>query len=137
MNPNDQQRIIDTLSNCEDIKDAQAHYNEISQFKQQFENNPKKKQLDLFFTTIGNSDRILILDALREKDRCVCELEAILGKSQPSVSHQIKMLEKVNLIRGWKKGKFTHYSLVEKTFNEFLLLIKEWSTDISNWFGKV
>lgn len=137
MNPNDQQRIIDTLSNCEDIKDADVYYKEISQFKQQFDSDPKKKQLDLFLTTIGNSDRILILDALRKKDRCVCELEAILGKSQPSVSHQIKMLEKVNLIRGWKKGKFTHYSLVEKTFNQFLLLIKEWSTDISNWFGIV
>jgi ArsR family transcriptional regulator len=52
------------------------------------------------------------------KERCVCELEAILDKSQPSISHHLRELEKAGLIRGWKKGKYTYYNLVKEEFKE-------------------
>jgi ArsR family transcriptional regulator len=84
----------------------------------------------------GNPERFLIIDSLREKDRCVCEFEGILQKTQPAVSHHIKILEQIQLIRGWKKGKFTHYSLVEKKFKEFKDLFQEWNESITNWFGQ-
>ena len=82
---------------------------------------------------LGNRERFLILDALRGKDRCVCELEAILNKSQSTVSHHLKELEKVHLVQGWKKGKFTHYSLVQPKFQESLAQFTEWVQGITNW----
>jgi DNA-binding transcriptional ArsR family regulator len=129
-------RIISTLKNCEDIRDATEYFDLISQIRAEFEQDQKKRQLCNFFMAIGNPDRMLILDALKGKDRCVCELEAILDKTQPATSHHLKVLEEMKLIRGWKKGKFTHYSLVEKSFHEFEQLWNEWKSQFSNWFGK-
>ena len=129
-------KLLVTLSNCEDIEDCATYIQKLMQIKEEMNQDPKKKVLKNMLTAFGNSDRFLILDCLREKDRCVCELEGILRKTQPAVSHHIRILENVHLIQGWKKGKFTHYSLVEKKFKEFLELWTEWSNSIKNWFGQ-
>ena len=65
------------------------------------------------------------LASSRPRDRCVCELEAVLDESQPSISHHLKILENVGLIRGWKKGKFTHYDLIEEQIKSYLNLINQ------------
>ena len=61
-----------------------------------------------------------MFNALKEKDRCVCELEVILNKSQPSISHHLRILEGAGLIRGWKKGKFTYYGIERNNFKIYL-----------------
>jgi DNA-binding transcriptional ArsR family regulator len=131
----DKQQIIATLANCEDIKDSAFYLEELLQIKSKINQDSKKVLLIEFLGVLGNADRFLILESLKQKDRCVCELEAIVDKSQPAVSHHLKLLEEMNLIRGWKKGKFTHYSIVQKTLVEFELLLKEWCGEITNWFG--
>jgi ArsR family transcriptional regulator len=131
----DKERIIKTLSNCDSISNSREYYEEIMQLKQKFLENQELQKLNNILDAFGNPDRLLILNSLKTKDRCVCELEAILEKTQPAVSHHIKVLEKINLIRGWKKGKFTHYSLIEKTFKEFEMLWNNWCGNITNWFG--
>ena len=69
-----------------------------------------------FLNAIGNKERLTILNILKNKERCVCELEAILDKSQPSISHHLRILEAIGIIRGWKKGKFTYYGIENRTF---------------------
>ena len=126
-------QIIETLSTCENIGDAESYYQELRTLEQSFNDDHVKLSLVQILSVIGNTERFLILDALREKDRCVCELEAILNKSQSTVSHHLKELEKVHLVQGWKKGKFTHYSLVQPKFQEILAQFTEWVEGISNW----
>ncbi|MFX0009496.1 MAG: ArsR/SmtB family transcription factor [Candidatus Hermodarchaeota archaeon] len=87
-----------------------------------------EKNLNLiidFFSVLGNKERLIIVTVLKDKDRCVCELEAILDKSQPSISHHLRELEKLNLIRGWKKGKFTYYSLLKDNLNSYIEKIEK------------
>jgi ArsR family transcriptional regulator len=67
---------------------------------------------------------LIIFSTLKEKDRCVCELEAILKKSQSSISHHLQILEETGVIKGWKKGKFTYYGIendiVMRNLTEFI-----------------
>lgn len=127
--------IINSLGKCEDIKDPNLYYDDLTQIKSKFNQNEKLFKIINYFNAIGDFDRFLILNSLKQKDRCVCELEAIVCKSQPTVSHHIKILERANLIRGWKKGKFTHFSLIKSSFDEMNSLWQEWCQDTSNWFG--
>ena len=60
----------------------------------------------------NNIDRVPgIVKSLIGKERCVCELEAILDKSQSTISHHLRKLERANLITGFKKGNYTYYHL--------------------------
>nr|MDO8109798.1 metalloregulator ArsR/SmtB family transcription factor [Candidatus Sigynarchaeota archaeon] len=130
-------RIIKTLSKCGDIPDPERHFKALLEIKQRFDEEKDKQMLLKVFDAIGNRERLLILDTLKEKDRCVCELEAIMEKVQASVSHHLRILEQAGLIQGWKKGKFTHYSLVKCTFTKFTQMLDGWVASTRNWFGDV
>ncbi len=126
-------KIIQTLSKCDGIPDATKHYGELQELKEHFTKDSDKQMLCKILEAIGNQDRYLILDALAESDKCVCEIEAILNKAQSTVSHHLAILENVGLIRGWKKGKFTHYSLSKTTFKQFTKLWGTWVQSGGNW----
>ncbi len=121
--------LIKTLAKCEDIEDAGAHYNKLLLYRKEILTESNLADLTKLLEAVSHIDRIVILRILMEKDRCVCELEAILGKSQSNISYHIKILEKLNLIKGWKKGKFTHYSTVQKSLEYFRDLFNNWIND--------
>jgi DNA-binding transcriptional ArsR family regulator len=96
---------------CEDVKDTEKYFKDLRELGQTLRTNKKVNDLLTFLNAISNKERLIIFNALKEKDRCVCELEVILNKSQPSISHHLRILEGAGLIRGWKKGKFTYYGI--------------------------
>ncbi len=130
--------IITTLGSCADIgNNAKEYYNGLKKLAIIFDRNQDAAKFGNILSALANRDRFLIVDLLRKKDRCVCELEAVIDKSQPAISRHLKVLESAQLIRGWKHGKFTHYSLVKKNFEFFSKFSQEWTADITNWFGSV
>lgn len=42
---------------------------------------------------------------------CVCDLVGPLGKSQPTVSHHLKVLGEAGLVHGERRGRWVWYSL--------------------------
>jgi ArsR family transcriptional regulator len=59
-----------------------------------------------------------ILAASPEGEVCVCDLVAPLGKSQPTVSHHLKILSDAGLIEGQRRGKWVWYSLNRDRLSE-------------------
>ncbi|MFX1554816.1 MAG: ArsR/SmtB family transcription factor, partial [Promethearchaeota archaeon] len=106
MNIERKQKIKDTLCGCDDCSNGDKYFKNLHQIGNDLKFDQELTSLLTFLHALGNRERLTILTALKDKERCVCELEAILDKSQPSISHHLRELEKVGLIRGWKKGKF-------------------------------
>ncbi len=52
-----------------------------------------------------------ILAASPEGEVCVCDFVAPLGKSQPTISHHLKILSEADLVQGERRGKWVWYSL--------------------------
>ncbi len=116
MKVNRKEKIKDTLCGCDDCSDGDEYFENLQQIGKDLKFDQNLNALFAFFNALGNKERLTILTALKNKERCVCELEAILDKSQPSISHHLRELEKVGLIRGWKKGKYTYYTLLKEEF---------------------
>ncbi len=136
-NPDRKSVIIETLSKCESITDPEQHYADLLEKRTRFQHDEEKRSIKAILEALGSSDRLLILDALMEKDRCVCELEAIMEKAQASVSHHLKILKDAGLIQGWQKGKFTHYSLIKPKFEWLVGFVTRWISTTKNWFGDI
>ncbi len=47
---------------------------------------------------------------------CGCDLEDVVGLSQPTISHHMKCLQSAGLIKAQKRGKWMYYSLDGKGF---------------------
>jgi ArsR family transcriptional regulator len=63
------------------------------------------------FSALGDPTRVRILDALSHGELCVCDLAAVLGVSQSAVSHQLRLLRGLRLVRPRRDGRVVFYSL--------------------------
>jgi len=121
-----EKEIKELMCSCNENGCAESHFKELQDFGINLKINQEFSQLIEFLNALGNKDRLIIIKTLIEKgEQCVCELEAILDKSQPSISHHLRTLERVGLIRGWKKGKFTYYELMREEFEKYIKLQKK------------
>jgi len=50
------------------------------------------------FKALGNPTRLKILDSIKSKPKCICNIIPTSDKSQPNVSHHIKILKNAGLI---------------------------------------
>lgn len=65
------------------------------------------------FKVFGDSTRIKILCALVESELCVGDLAQLLGFSQTTVSHQLRILKNNRLVKYRREGKMIFYSLAD------------------------
>ena len=66
------------------------------------------------FTALADPVRLRVLSILAaapEGEVCVCDFVGPLGKSQPTVSHHLKILSEAGLVHGDRRGKWVWYSL--------------------------
>ena len=63
------------------------------------------------FGVLGDPTRIRILDALAGGELCVCDIAALVGISESAVSHQLRLLRGMRLVRPRRAGRQVFYSL--------------------------
>lgn len=66
------------------------------------------------YKVLGDPTRLKIAYALSREELCVCDIANLLGVSQSAVSHSLRTLRQMNLVRSQKIGKTVHYSLVDE-----------------------
>src|SRR5262245_39803703 len=63
------------------------------------------------FSVLGDPTRVRLLDALAHRELCVCELAELIGSSDSAVSHQLRLLRSLRLVRSRRSGRMIFYSL--------------------------
>ena len=123
------QEIKKMLCTCKDCSDSNPDFDKLLKLGKILEENRNLDAIERFISAIASKERLIIITALKEQDRCVCELETILNKSQSTISHHLRKLVAAGLIQGYKKQKFTYYHLFKEelklnltTFNQNLTL---------------
>ena len=63
------------------------------------------------FKVLGDVTRVRILDALSRSELCVCDIAQLLGLSESAVSHQLRLLRGMRLVRARRDGRMVFYTL--------------------------
>lgn len=63
------------------------------------------------FKVLADPTRVKIVFSLLPGELCVCEIAAIIGMSQSAVSHQLRKLKDMRLVKRRKVAKMVYYSL--------------------------
>lgn len=82
----------------------------------------KLDRMALTFKLLGDPNRLKIVTALREVEMCVCDLAAFLGVSESAVSHQLRRLKDLALVKCRREGQVLYYSLVDEHVADLLQL---------------
>lgn len=82
---------------------------------------------------LSDRNRVKIIKMLQGREMCVCELQAALELSQPSVSKHLKILEEAGLVESRKAGSWMNYRLPDTADSiyaeQMQSLLREWLND--------
>lgn len=76
---------------------------------------PEEELQDLaeFFKVFGDATRLKILYVLLSSEMCVFDIAAVLGMSQSAISHQLRVLKQMDLVKNRREGKTIFYALAD------------------------
>ena len=77
---------------------------------------PEKEIVDKIaelFKAFGDPTRVQILSLLLQRERCVGDIAEAVQISQSAISHQLRILKQMDLIKFRRDGKNILYSLAE------------------------
>lgn len=81
------------------------------------------------FKALSDPTRTKIIYALQHEELCVCDLALLIGLSTSAISHQLRLLRNLRLVKYRKEGKMVYYSLADKhietLFNQGLEHVEE------------
>ena len=86
---------------------------------------PKEKslrELADFFSMFSDPTRLKIISALSMSEMCVSDIANVLKLNQTTVSHQLKTLKSLGMVKYRRDGKIIYYSLIDKLINDCLLV---------------
>jgi Predicted transcriptional regulators len=86
-------------------------------------------RLSEIYKIMGDPTRLKIINALTVNEMCVCDLACLLGMEQSAVSHHLRLLRGMRIVKFRKDGKCAYYELDDEhvltLFNEGLKHITE------------
>lgn len=86
---------------------------------------------------LADPARLRIVEFLRQPDSgcctvpdrvCACDIEGLLGLSQPAISHHMKILTQAGLVSGEKQGRWMYYRLEPAAFAGLVAFLQPMAT---------
>jgi ArsR family transcriptional regulator len=97
--------------------------------KRRLMSNSSVVRLAETFRVLGDTTRVRILDALTRAELCVSDIATLLGLSESAVSHQLRLLRGMRLVRARRAGRLVFYALddghIVKLFEQGLEHVEE------------
>ncbi|MFZ1507420.1 MAG: metalloregulator ArsR/SmtB family transcription factor [Anaerolineae bacterium] len=72
------------------------------------------------FKILADPTRARIVFALSQAELCVCDLAALVGISVSAVSHQLRLLRSLGLVKFRKEGRLAYYTLSDAHVEQLL-----------------
>jgi ArsR family transcriptional regulator len=72
------------------------------------------------FRVLGDPTRVRILDALSSGELCVYDIASLVGISESAVSHQLRLLRGMRLVRPRRAGRLVYYGVDDQHILELL-----------------
>ena len=78
------------------------------------------ERISSIFQIMSDPSRLKILCCVSRGDVCVCDLSAVLGMNVSAVSHQLRLLRSLNLVKPRREGRIVYYSLSDDRVGDLM-----------------
>ena len=72
------------------------------------------------FKILGDPTRLKIVLALTKEELCVLDIAELLGMTESAISHQLRLLKTLRLVKQRKEGKMAFYSLDDEHIEDLV-----------------
>ncbi len=88
-----------------------VHLDKVEQARKEAISDRDLERLSLTYRVLGDPNRLKIVMVLRTVEMCVCDLAAFTRLSESAVSHQLRRLKDLALVKSRRDGQIIYYSL--------------------------
>jgi len=100
---------VETSLHCNSSHHVDA--DQMQQVQQEILSSEKAQRMAEFFALMADANRLRLLSILAKQEWCVGDLAAAIGMNESAVSHQLKTLRALRLVRYRKQGRHVFYQL--------------------------
>lgn len=77
------------------------------------------------FKVLSDPTRLRIVQALLIEELCVCDISALINISISAISHQLRLLRSMKIVKNRKQGKMVYYSLTDEHIRKLINIADE------------
>ena len=81
------------------------------------------------FKVLGDPTRLKIVVALSRQELCVLDIATALGMTESAISHQLRLLRALRVVKQRKDGKLAFYSLDDEHIEDLVRVASRHSTE--------
>lgn len=85
----------------------------------------KAQRMAEFFGALADPHRLRLVSALVSQELCVCDLAAAVKMSESAVSHQLRILRSLRLVKYRREGRNVYYRLADRHILNFYRQVAE------------
>ncbi len=106
-------RKADQLADLADLRcdDQLVHLAAVQQARRSLPATALLAGVTDIFAALSDPTRLRIVAALATHELCVCDLAASVGLSESAISHQLRTLRMLGLVRPRRAGRLVYYAL--------------------------
>ncbi|WJH37202.1 metalloregulator ArsR/SmtB family transcription factor [Paenibacillus aurantius] len=104
---------------CE--KTCEGSGQESERIKASLVDNGTAEEMAQLFKALGDPTRVKMIYALAQKELCVHDLSRVLDMGQSAISHQLRYLRNLRIVKRRKEGKTVYYSLEDEHVEQIFL----------------
>ena len=97
-----------------------VHLDRVEKARKEIIADRELDRLSLTYKVLGDPNRLKIVMALKNVEMCVCDLAAFTGLSESAVSHQLRRLKDLALVKSRRDGQIIYYALDDEHVSALL-----------------
>lgn len=88
-----------------------VHLEQVQRAREALPDPDRFSALAGLFAALGDPTRLRMVGALAAGELCVCDLAAVAGTSESAISHHLRLLRDLGLVRSRREGRLAFYAL--------------------------
>jgi len=88
--------------------------------------NERISQVTTIAKAIADETRVRLLMALRGRELCVCQLQAVVDFAPSTVSEHLLLLRQAGLVKARKAGRWVYYALSDREGGQQVRATLQW-----------
>jgi DNA-binding transcriptional ArsR family regulator len=99
---------------------AYVHKDRVQSARKALRDDRTTQYLSETFKVLSDPTRLKIVLALAKEELCVCDVAALLRMTDSAISHQLRLLKSLRLVKYSKRGKMAYYSLDDEHIEDLV-----------------
>lgn len=111
------------------MSDAHSHRSSVAAARRTLPAEPLVTGMAETFKVLGDPNRLRIVMALTQNELCTLDLAQALDMSESAVSHQLRLLKALRLVRQRKSGKLVFSRLDDEHIDDLLRIARRHASE--------